>query len=423
MWKHIAWRYATIVMGLLSALCGGCAGPTGCAVDEDEPLGANAGRPINLNEMVWVTKHNVCDDPKYGSFGRDVVLFYSRQTGEQVQGVDLLVYQDFSEGLVLAYRKYNGKSGYVDVTGRVVIPFQYDLAGLFHEGRADAYIKDCRDKYHAGLIDRRGKWIVPPKRYEKLGYFNEGRCAFRVGDRWGFLDASGKVVIEPQFRRPDLSSRFQIYHEAPIFHEGVAAVHDKDDHVSYIDRYGRPATIKLPEGTRDIGDFHGGLAAFAVRDPKEPKDSVYPKELYGFISVAGNIVAKPVYRSATNFSEGLAAVSLNTDEGFQSRDDSSLALRWDEKGAWGYIDVTGEVVIPFQYPMVGRFSEGLARVFVTDKGWGFIDKTGKFVIPPRDWWVGDFHNGLAEMHENGIIKYIDRAGKVIITTDVKRAIF
>ena len=40
----------------------------------------------------------------------------------------------FDDGL--APVKQNGKWGYIDKTGKTVIPFQYDIAGLFNEGFA-----------------------------------------------------------------------------------------------------------------------------------------------------------------------------------------------------------------------------------------------------------------------------------------------
>jgi hypothetical protein len=48
---------------------------------------------------------------------------------------------------------------------------------------------------------------------------------------------------------------------------------------------------------------------------------------------------------------------------------------------WGYIDKTGQMVIPPKFSGALGFTEGLAAVVTGDK-WGYIDKTGKYVWAP-----------------------------------------
>jgi hypothetical protein len=83
-----------------------------------------------------------------------------------------------------------------------------------------------------------------------------------------------------------------------------------------------------------------------------------------------------------------------------------LPAKWISRGAWGYsvagfseglagvgsgkkygfIDKTGNMVIPLQDNLGSRgFSEGPAGVTVGNK-WGFIDKTGKMVWICRQNW-------------------------------------
>ncbi|MDI6853876.1 MAG: WG repeat-containing protein [Deltaproteobacteria bacterium] len=51
-----------------------------------------------------------------------------------------------------------------------------------------------------GFIDRTGKVVIPPQfRYARA--FHEGRAAVQVGDRFDFIDETGKVVIQAQFDR------------------------------------------------------------------------------------------------------------------------------------------------------------------------------------------------------------------------------
>jgi hypothetical protein len=77
----------------------------------------------------------------------------------------------------------------------------------------------------------------------------------------------------------------------------------------------------------------------------------------------GSIILKPSYDDAYPFSEGLAPVSSG--------------------GKWGYIDKSGNLVVPLQYRIAHMSIEGVASVLLSDSGkWGYIDKTGGFVLPP-----------------------------------------
>lgn len=60
----------------------------------------------------------------------------------------------FQEGLALVQQ--NGKYGYIDRTGTLIIPTQYDYAGAFSEGLAPV-----KQKGKWGYIDRNGTWRLP----------------------------------------------------------------------------------------------------------------------------------------------------------------------------------------------------------------------------------------------------------------------
>lgn len=65
---------------------------------------------------------------------------------------------------------------------------------------------------------------------------------------------------------------------------------------------------------------------------------------------------------------------------------------------FGYIDVTGEIVIKPQFLNARQFSEDLAAVQDKELNWGYIDKTGTFVVEPKYADVADFSNGIGVMN-------------------------
>src|SRR5262249_49072456 len=68
----------------------------------------------------------------------------------------------------------------------------------------------------------------------------------------------------------------------------------------------------------------------------------------------------------------------------------------------GYIDKTGQVVIPLRYRLAHDFHEGLAAVMLpNDEGHGdqlgFIDRNGEVVIPAQFEGADDFCAGVARV--------------------------
>ena len=122
----------------------------------------------------------------------------------------------------------NKKWGFVDETGKTVIPFKYDCAWNFHEGLARIGISyqgpgSCAGDFKKGFIDQTGKIVIPLK-YDYIDDYNiasspfseEGLavvsigvklgCEYDVsGGKWGYIDKTGKEIIPLKY---DLAGRF-----------------------------------------------------------------------------------------------------------------------------------------------------------------------------------------------------------------------
>ena len=118
-------------------------------------------------------------------------------------------------------------------------------------------------------------------------------------------------------------------------------------------------------------------------------------ELYGMLSVSGEVVIEPQYEYLDLFS------------------DDGLA-RFEAHGLWGFLNAHGEEVIPAQYEDANNFSEGLAAVKV-DGLWGFIDVNGELTIEPQFEGVeGGFEYGRCVFSGNSLKGIIDLTGNVIL---------
>ena len=76
----------------------------------------------------------------------------------------------------------------------------------------------------------------------------------------------------------------------------------------------------------------------------------------------------------------------------------------------GFIDSTGRVVISPQFRSAGDFSEGLASARLSGI-YGYIDATGTFIIPPQFDYATPFSGGLAVVYLNGMPSYIHPNGE------------
>lgn len=287
------------------------------------------------------------------------------------------------------YGGQDGRIGFINSAGRVVVPPRYSMTGgSFHEGLMavsgppDAYLEESgREKFRAtGTL---------------AGPFSEGFAAVKMGDRFGYIDTAGKVRIEPQFQ------------VAGEFHEGLAPVRTHGKH-GYVDTKGRMAIDAKFLWADEFSDSAASVASC---------------ESCGYIDLTGKPLFDRRFRHCYRFSNGIAKVGLlNGKWGFVTKSgklfgesdwaggflsQGLLAIRDKEKGV-GFMNPQGEWVIEPKFASALPFSEGLAAVN-HDGLWGFIDKTGKMVVAPR---FGDPENVNAALFRNGLVFMADpKSGK------------
>ena len=91
----------------------------------------------------------------------------------------------------------NGRWGYIDNQGRIVIAPQFDWAKDFFEDRAAVAV---RTPEQSGFIRPDGSWavILAPGAFPSRR-FTEGRAWFRHGKLFGCVDLEGNIVIPAKY--------------------------------------------------------------------------------------------------------------------------------------------------------------------------------------------------------------------------------
>ena len=364
-----------------------------------------------------ISLYQVCREGKRG---------FIDKTGREVIPCKYDIALDFREGLAMV--KMSGKYGFIDKTGREVAPCQYDDAEDLHEGMA---LVKKNDKW--GFIDKTGREVIPCK-YVFANDFHEGLATVEKNGKYGYIDKTGREVAPCKY---DIANDFS---------EGLAVVVLKSFKYGFIDKTGREV---IPRKYVFANDFHEGLAIVEKNGKRGYIDKtgreVIPckyDEVYifseglavvekngklGHIDKTGHEVTPCKYDDAFDFSEGLAIVEKNGKRGYIDKTGSEVVhCKYDDafnfceglatvekNGKRGYIDKTGREVAPCKYDDSFNSCEGLARVVKSDK-YGYIDKTGREVIPCEYDEANDFHEGLAVVEMNGKRVYIDKTGREVV---------
>lgn len=312
----------------------------------------------------------------------------------------------FSENLAVAKSRDTGWYGFINKKGEVVIPFEYDMVGNFHNGLAP--VINTRKKFAFGYIDKTGKFIIQPQ-YDNALDFIEDLAAVRKDDKWGYINTKNKLVIPFE------------YDSVNDFSDGLAVV-KKNNKYAVIDKTGK---LIIPFDYDFIYNFHKGTTV-AEKDNQyyeiDKTGKIIKQSEHHFFSENDkrqhrNIFDKK-YNRVSDFGvdDGIFAVGIGDCK-------ATLANNEESDCKWGFIDKNGKEIIPFQYEDTLGFNEGLASVR-KNKKYGVIDKTGKWIVEPQFIYIYPFKDGLAafkhfdEQGKQGM-GFIDKTGKIVIPKQSK----
>ena len=313
-----------------------------------------------------------------------------------------------------------------------------------------------------GYINKKGQMVLSG--YRSVGEFRSGLALVRINDDAVYVNEHGKIVIEERHN--------WIFYDD--FADGLARVlvslddaadFDAADFGAAVFKVGFMNTdgdmVISPQYDRYIGEdsgigtFSDGLCVFA----KEVSDGGEEIVLYGYIDKKGECIIDPKYKKAGDFSCGLAPVLTDDDwsiidtngatvakgyvpiygyrDGYcLARTDKNQNVLLDRMGErhayeyeiwqysegliparkdnkWGYIDIDGNVVIPFKYEMALPFHEGHAIVVLGGIS-GFIKKDGSvlFMSPSYEAHSG-FSDGVGVVKGEDGLYYINEDGLII----------
>ena len=330
------------------------------------------------------------------------------------------------------------KVGIVNKRGEIVAPVIYDYIDYYFEDRNAFYVKNGCIKVGKGgkygLLDTSGETIAPLV-YDFLGEFFEGVAVVQRDDKWGYIDASGNVAID------------LVYDGAHDFSEGLAMA-QYGDKFGFINKTGETIIPFVYNGYTYKTGFTNGLMVIWQSEG----EAIFG---YGVIDKTGNVVVPfeyswidyisytdDIYFEAEKYDRsgsgktsiidktGEAIMEINREDYGEMRHLCEGLLAVQKEGKWGFLDIKGDIAVPFIYDWAENFIEGLAVVGTRKNPragnigtkCGMVDKTGKEVVPAEYGKIinsGDLM--LASKYfpdgDGGMIQkfgYLDRTGEEVI---------
>ncbi len=319
----------------------------------------------------------------------------------------------FAQDLKPKKDKETKKYGFINKAEEWIVKPIYDDADKFKDGFAKIYINKKE-----GLITETGSVLVEPQ-FDDIDKFKDGIAIVKLNKKYGFIDKTGKTLCEPKY---DEIEKFSSDNIAKIELGKKFGLIKNDGSVLIEPRFNL------------IEKFYGNLANVAI-------DKYTNQKRWGLIDKTGKVIFEPIYVFPLSFNNRSLAIANITDGLDQAmylivKNDGSILLndllyaymddsncfikqkntKWlvcdantkpiskefDEfdyapKGGfndngyvcaregkkWGFIDLTGNTIIPFKYDQISErgFHENYCAVRVGEK-WGYIDRKGVYLKEP-----------------------------------------
>lgn len=294
---------------------------------------------------------------------------------------------------------YNGYYGFINKENEFVIPPIYNyaenLGGHFevHDDNGkniiDIYgLPHLTPKIQDGLcgyVDYEDNLVIPLL-YEEASEFSEGLAAVKQDGKWGYINGEGKIIIPFQFAR------------AETFSEGFAVVEGFEYYKSIWDESAQ-REVRHYFQKQNIDDTPEDLGSWKVAT-----------ETLGYINKKGELLKVEIGNDlsiirADSFSEGRAHLKCYNNEWYNEH--------FEEY----YIDTEGKIIIKLGESARGEsFSCGKAAVSNHLNQWGYINLEGKLVIPYQyqEFALMDFKDGYAIVKKNNLYGRIDMNGKEVV---------
>ena len=293
--------------------------------------------------------------------------------------------------------------------------------------------------------------------YNRVEYKGDGLFGFESKDKFGYMDKTGKIIIQPDYSYSHNASSI------PNFMNGYAVI-KQNGMTGLINKKGEVVIPFIYETLRILSSINnyfiatkkeGGKTTYGLITaqnktavPFEYEELVIDSNLvgvkknglWGLVDLSGKQILNTEYNSLTPNSKYRV---LKAEKGAQygyidltgkwlfekSKNVFTLyscklgMIQYKVNNKYGYLDLKGNEVIISKYESTTDFENtGLAKVSQYKSGatyntvYGFIDRNGKEIIPVKYELMGVFSNGLvwAKDPETNRYGFMDKTGSWVL---------
>lgn len=344
---------------------------------------------------------------------------FANRKGELVIKAEYDWVEFFSEELAMVVA--DNKIGFIDQTGKVVIPLIYDNSDFqWEHWFIDGKIR-VRSKEVEYQIDKKGnvltaRYLSIYDKYEYVRAFTNGITVVHKISGCRCLNLSSNESILVLKAQCDSLKKLKGKWECT---NGYSELY------GLIDSLGNELA---PFDYRFIDSLHNGLARFSTHSGG------------GFFNERGKVVIPPTYESAYNFKDGLAMVHKEIGTGFIDTNGNvkipliysganrhvkgyiMVSKKMDDKSnrnsheAYGLFNKEGKEIIPVKFQSI-RNDDGDNFIEVRDYEsgkCGIYRNDGRILIAPKYDGVFEFYEGRATFNVNGKWGFVDTNGREVI---------
>lgn len=291
--------------------------------------------PCHFSKMEYIEESHLFETEK--GYKDPLGRYHAESNGKEILVPSKYSYcESFNNGFAIAVLNknwYTERYGLINDKATDILPPIFDSLILLDNG---LYKFKLNNKY--GLIDNTGSIIVSNK-YHAIGEFVNNLACVRVSIKsvdsnkennlYGYVDVQGKELLPVEYEF--IGKRFN--HRTVVMKEGKWWLFGIEDH-----------KLTAFPGVAYLGAcVSDDLCKVNIGGQFDKEKNRVTGGLYGYCSIDGKTVIDAVYESAYSFSEGLAAVKVN--------------------GKWGFINTSGEVVVPCKYDEVdSSYKDGSGRL-------------------------------------------------------------
>lgn len=238
----------------------------------------------------------------------DQYSFYNIK-GQHVLKCDYESVSPFSDGMAMV--RQNEKYGFINKSGKLLVECKYEKANYFSEGIAKVVLERKDGFVDAIFINKLGKLAFPGEYYSGNDDLNGSESIFKSGvigaskdgTNWGLLNKMGKWVVPPKYKRVGNCK------------EGLINALNEEDTWGYLNSFGK---VVIPFQYSIAQDFQEGMA----------KVNLVDQSGWAFINKKGELKIPPTYSAATEYNNGLVRVLVDARTQYYVDKEGNQILRY-----------------------------------------------------------------------------------------------